>query len=812
MTSKRFGTASPVPAGGFFARRRAQAVVPSLAAVVALLLGADAHPHARRSPLVRSALGTFTVPALAVAPVQRPAAAPRAPLRLPARIQLAIEREVDRAIERGDMPGAVVVIGRRDGITFRRAFGLASVEPSARPMHEDSVFDLASVTKAVATATSVAALVEEGRVRYDDPVARYVPSFAADDKRGITLRHLLTHTAGLPPVNELAAAERGLPSLLASIGALRLASAPGERYGYSDLGFIVLGEVVARASGEPLDGFARRRLFEPLGLASTAFRPGPGPRLVPTERVGDAFLTGRVHDPRARALGGVAGHAGLFASADDLARFSRMLLGNGSLDGTRVLRPETVREMTRPADVPGARVTLGWDAPDDPGRAAFSEKSFGHEGFTGTSLWIDPERDQFVVFLSSRLHPDGKGRVAPTAQAIRALVGARHEEEAGARIQLGIDRLADEDFARLRGHKVALLSHSAARDRHGQRSIDRLFQALGADLVRVLAPEHGVSADLEGFVHETRDARTGLAVVSLYAEKPVEDAAFSGVDTVVVDLVDAGARFYTYLALLRSVLESGRRVVVLDRPNLGDALHPDGPVSTGTQRFVDPHPLPVLHGMTFGELARLIAFERGLANSPDVVELVGYTRELSFDETGLPWFDPSPNLRSPAAALLYPGVALLEQTNLSVGRGTATPFELVAAPWLDAPRVIAMLGQLAGLEASAAEVVPDRGPYAGERCAAIRFRVTNRRAVRPVELGLALAHALESVHPGEWQPAGMAALLAHSATLDAIRAGAPVPALRKRFESELAAFAARRQRWLLYPSAAASEGSKIAGR
>lgn len=753
--------------------------------VAALLLAADAAPRAARVELARA-------PRLALPRVVSPAPAlAEARLRLPARTQLAIEREIDRAIERGEMPGAMVIAGNRAGVFFRRAFGLHSVEPR-RPLGEDAVFDLASLTKAVATATGLAALVEDGRVRYDDLVAKHLPAFAAEDKRRITLRHLLTHTSGLPAVNAVPL------SRLEGIATTPLLDEPGARYRYSDLGFIVLGEVVARAAREPLERFVARRLFEPLGLGDTEFRPGSGPRLVPTEREGEAYLTGVVHDPRARALGGVAGHAALFSSADDLARFARCLLARGSLDGRRVLREETVREMTRALEVPGARVALGWDAPDEPATAALSARSFGHEGFTGTSLWIDPVRDRFVVFLSSRLHPDGKGRIAPTARAIRALVAGAALDPEQPRVELGIDRLAREGFARLTGRRVALLTHAPARDASGRRTLDLLASAPGISLVRVVTPEHGLSAYEEGAVPDGRDARTGLPVLSLYGAG-ASSRAWAGVDTVVVDLVDVGARFYTYVATLLDALESGRRVVVLDRPNPSGGLRVAGPVSRGVPRsLVDPHPLPVMHGMTLGELARFLAYERRIDPLPEVVPLGGWRREMRFEDTGLPWFDPSPNLRSPRAALLYPGIALFEFTNLSVGRGTATPFELVGAPWLDAPAVIQRVGPVAGVRLEVRDFTPASGPFRGQVCRGIQLGVHDPALLSPLSLAFALARALRQVHPRQWQYSGIGVLLRSDATLRALAAGASAEEVEAGFALELEGLAVRRRQWLLY--------------
>ncbi len=740
---------------------------------------------------------------------------PRADLaelsRFPVEAELAIDRRVEDALGRGDVPGCVVIIGRQDGVVFRRAYGFAEIEPGRRPMRPDAVFDLASVTKAVATATSVAALVERGRLHYDDPVSHWLGAFRAPDKRDITLRQLLTHTSGLPPVIDVRSFTRGREAAVRSIAATRLSSAPGERYLYSDLGFIVLGEVIERASGERLDRFARETLYAPLGLSSTGFLPGPElvPRAAPTEWVDGAMLRGTVHDPRARALG-VTGHAGLFSSADDLARFARMLLGRGQLDGVRVLAPSTVAAMIHEQPVNGARVALGWDLPDDPDHSAFSRRSFGHEGFTGTSLWIDPERDRFVVFLSNRVHPSGHGRAGPLAQAIRALAApalAHLDREHDAGIGAGVDRLRSEGFQPLAGHRILLLTHDAARARDGVRTADVLFQSPRVHVVGLLSPEHGLSASGEARVGDSRDPRTGLVVESLYGPRSEpSQKLLSQVDTIVVDLQDVGARFYTYastlLAVLRSAARHGKRVVVLDRPNpLGDAV--EGPVSARAPRsFIDPFPLPVRHGMTIGELGRMFVGELSLAVDLEVVPLIGWPRRAHFGETGLRWFPPSPNLPSPDAALLYPGIALLEATNLSVGRGTATPFQLVGAPWLRPERLRDLL-RAKGVKTKAVAFVPDKGPYRGELCRGLAFEVLDEGSFQPVAFGLALARALHAGFP-EWETSRMAPLLGDQEVLAAIESDAPLEAIERLIRPGLARFADVRSRYLLYAPGAGS--------
>ncbi|MFH5806583.1 serine hydrolase domain-containing protein [Alienimonas sp. DA493] len=330
-----------------------------------------------------------------------------------------IDRIVAEGIEDGEMPGCVVLVGRRNGVVWRKAYGDRAVEPEREPMTLDTRFDLASLTKPVVTAFCVHHLAERGELDLNAPVADRLPAFGMHGKDAITPAHLLTHTGGLIADNALSDYRDGPEAAWRAICELKPLAAPGERFVYSDVGFITLGKLAEEVSGHSLDEYAAACLFEPLGMSRTGYNPPAAVRgeIAPTERQGDDWRRGRVHDPRAAALGGVAGHAGLFSTADDLGRFARMLLGEGKLDepgSSRLLTPETVRAMTAPRTVPRGLRTRGWDnrSPYSSNRGdLFSDAAFGHGGFTGTALWIDPERDLFVVFLSSRLHPDGRGAV-----------------------------------------------------------------------------------------------------------------------------------------------------------------------------------------------------------------------------------------------------------------------------------------------------------------------------------------------------------------------------------------------------------------
>lgn len=340
-----------------------------------------------------------------------------------------VDAVVQAGIDKGQLPGAVVVVMRHGKIAFRQAYGLRAKQPDEERMTVDTVFDLASLTKPIATTTAMAILWEQGKWKLTDRVKDHWPDFGQNGKEEITLEQLLLHTSGLVGDNPVEDYRDGRKKALERICRLQPLSKPGERFRYSDVNFIVLGELVERLSGEALDGFARKHLFEPLGLRDTMFRPTKAlaERAAPTEKRGGHWLRGEVHDPRAALLGGVAGHAGLFSTADEVAVFAQMILQRGSYDGKRILKPETVRRFTTPRPVVGGQRTLGWDVRTNFSSnrgEGFSDHSFGHTGFTGTSIWIDPANDMAVIFLSNRVHPDGKGQINRLRGRVASLAAA----------------------------------------------------------------------------------------------------------------------------------------------------------------------------------------------------------------------------------------------------------------------------------------------------------------------------------------------------------------------------------------------------
>ncbi len=729
------------------------------------------------------------------------------------------------------MPGCVVCIGRRGKIVLLKAFGNKQLRPSEAPMTTDTLFDMASITKPVATATSIMLLVERGQLKLGQPVADLFPDFAANDKGEITIFDLLTHQSGLLPDNSLADYQNGREEALEKIFALKLQAPLGSRFIYSDVNFILLGEIVRKVSGKSVHEFSRENIYQPLGMNETGYLPADElkQRAAPTEERDGHWMQGEVHDPRAFKLDGVAGHAGLFSTAEDLAVYAQMMLSRGEYAGRRVLAPRTVAEMTRGYRLPaGSRSTmegvprnppayfrgLGWDK-----RTGYSinrgellsEAAFGHGGFTGTVLWIDPELDLFVIFLSNRVHPDGKGNVNSLAGRIGTVVAAAirdtEKRPAAGHVLTGIDVLKRDNFKQLAGRKVGLITNHTGRSREGETTVQLLHEAKNVELAALFSPEHGFEGKLDvSKIGHTRDAATGLRVFSLYGEtrKPTPEM-LTEIDTLVFDIQDIGARFYTYTSTmgeaLKSCAEHGKRLVILDRPNPIGGVAVAGPMlDPGKESFVGFHRLPVRHGMTIGELARLFQEELKLNVDLQVIQCEGWRRADAFDATGLTWVNPSPNMRSLTQAFLYPGIGLLETTNLSVGRGTDTPFEMIGAPWLDGQKLAAELNARGapGVSFVPIEFTPTSSKFAKDKCGGVNILITDRARFEPLRTGFEVAAALRKLYPDQWETKSYDRLLSNENVLQAVRDGKPAEELEAVSREGVAEFLRRRARVLLY--------------
>ena len=724
----------------------------------------------------------------------------------------AIDGLVAEGIAAGEMPGCVVLVARRGGVVWLKAYGNRQVEPAPVAMTTDTVFDLASLTKPVATATSVMKLIDEGLLRLDDRVAKHIPEFGQNGKQDVTVYDLLTHQGGLTPDNALRDYEDGPQPAWERIWVLGLRAEPGTKFIYTDVGFMVLAELVRRVSGKDIHAYSQGQTFQPLGRGETGYLPDETlrERAAPTERRGEQWMRGEVHDPRAFLLGGVAGHAGLFSTAEELAVFAQMLLDRGRRGEVRVLSERAVAEMTVGYPVPDALRGLGWDVRSGYSSnrgAGFSPSAFGHGGFTGTALWIDPQLELIVVFLSNRLHPDGRGSVNRLAGRIGSVAAAAITDRPKPSVLTGIDVLQRDEFQSLAGRRVGLITNQTGINRDGVSTIQLMAEATNVELVALFSPEHGLQGRLDvARIADGRDDTTGLPVFSLYGEsrKPTAES-LRGIDTLVFDIQDIGTRFYTYISTMGLAMEAaaehGLRFVVLDRPNPIGGVEVSGPMlDPGRESFVGYHRLPVRHGMTIGELAGLFRAERRLDLDLQVVRIEGWRRGDDFDRTALPWINPSPNMRSPLEALLYPGIGLLETTNLSVGRGTEIPFEVIGAPWLDGSQLAERCNglNLPGVRFVPIAFAPTASKFAGQRCGGVRIVVTNPEAYQSVLTGLHVAVQLRQLHPNDWQAAAYGRLLGNQAVLEALVDGRSAAELEAIAEAEVKEFVKRREAYLLY--------------
>jgi uncharacterized protein YbbC (DUF1343 family)/CubicO group peptidase (beta-lactamase class C family) len=795
------------------------------------------------------------------------------PAALPATQGFAAERlarmdaVIAASIEKKELPGAVVLVARHGKIVWRKAYGARAVEPQREAMTLDTIFDLASLTKVVATTTSIMILVEQGKVRLADPVVQFIPEMKGEGRDAITIEQLMTHTSGFAPDFDLRERWTGYDEAIKHLYREPLRTPPGTRFVYSDINYIALGEVVHRASGLMLDEFARQNIFQPLGMRDTGFNPSASlrNRIAPTEKrrgqmnylgdsganagaEGEQWLRGQVHDPTSFRMSGVAGHAGLFSTANDLAIFCQMLLNGGVYNGARILSPLTIATMIRPRAVSetGAARGLGWDL-----ATTFSSNkgdlfplgSFGHTGFTGTSIWIDPGTDSFVIFLSNRVHPDGKGDVGPlrgrvasiVASSITDTTAAKAREEstntaaellvslarlntnvnrgattatvpADAQVLTGIDVLERDGFKQLANMRIGLVTNQTGRDRAGNSTIDVLFKAPNVKLVALFSPEHGIRGLADEKVSDTKDEQTGLPIYSLYGEsRRPKSEQVKDLDALVYDIQDVGARFYTYISTLGNVIEEAGKaklpIFILDRPNPINGVDVEGPVADADKlSFTAYHTIPVRHGMTVGELARLYNDDKKLGADVRVIKMENWRRAMWFDSTNLSWINPSPNMRSLTEAALYPGIGLLETTNVSVGRGTDTPFEVIGAPWLDGQKLASYLNarRIPGVRFIPVRFKPTTSVFKNEDCGGVNIVITDRERFKSVATGIEIAVALHSLFPADWKVDSYLRLLVNADSLEKLKRGATPEELTQSWRATLEVFRKKRASVLLY--------------
>ena len=765
-----------------------------------------------------------------------------------------LDAVIEDAIEQGQCPGAVVVVGHHGKVVYKKAYGMRSLEPTREAMTLDTIFDVASLTKVVATTPSVLRLLELGQIRLNDPVATYLPEFAQNGKQDVTIRQLLTHYSGLPEDLDLKTPWTRAETAQQMAFASKLVTPPGATFRYSDINFEVLGFLVERVGKMPLDKYADAFVFQPLGMKETRFLPPTQwrRRIAPTEYdEQNQMLRGIVHDPTARRMGGVAGHAGLFSTATDLSKYAQALLDeiNARPLHKPFLKPLTVTKSARPEQPPDATSLrgLGWDI-DSPFSSNRGELlplgSFGHTGFTGTSMWIDPYTDTYVILLTNAVHP----RVGHSVVALRSKVanvvagaldlgkeihdknpllaitgyneaatGSRRMAYRNATVLNGIDVLEASHCDVLKPaaegappRKVGILTNQTGLDSTGRRTIDILNSAPGLKVTALFSPEHGAVGQLDTTqIGNTTDAATGVPVYSVYgdtdAKKRPDVEQLKQLDVVIIDIQDIGVRFWTYEAtmgyFLEAAAQAGIEIVILDRPNPITGSVVSGPIADPDKLlFTSYYTIPLRHGMTLGELARLFNGEKNLGAKLTVVSMQGWQRGDWFDSTGQMWVNPSPNMRSLNEATLYPGVAMVEGSNVSVGRGTDTPFEVLGAPWIKSQEFASYLNNrhISGVRFVPTSFTPQSAVYANQQCGGVNLFVTNRLALDSTELGLEIAAALHKLYPNDFKMERIARLVANQQTMDDLNTGVDPRFISAKWNEALETFLPIREKYLLY--------------
>jgi len=730
--------------------------------------------------------------------------------------------EVKKTIQAGKTPGAVILVGHEGNIVYRQAFGFRALKPKKLPMTTDTIFDVASLTKVIATSTAIMQLVEMEKLNLEDPVAKFWPEFRANGKEEITVHDLLTHYSGLRPALDSRSGWSGYDTALRMIEEEIPIFPHGTSFIYSDINFITLAALVSRISGESFDLYCAEHIFKPLGMIDTGFKPSPAlrSRIAPTvyqRRAGGKILWGEVHDPIASAMGGVAGHAGLFSTADDLSIFAQMILDRGRKAGMEILSSRMVEKMIlpqSPTDKAPLR-GLGWNID-----SSLAPGSFGHTGFTGTGIWIDPASRTYVIILTNRVHPDGKGNVEPLRAKVLSLVSEaaggtgqlsvsnQNEQRTNhnGKVQTGIDVLAAEKFNTLTGLRVGLITNHSGVDSTGRRTVDLLHKSRSLKLAAIFSPEHGFSGKAEGKVSSTKESLTGVPIHSLYGTnvRPTQKM-LAGLDALVFDIQDAGARFYTYISTMGYAMEAAAKkgipFYVLDRPNPINASLVQGPLLDSDLRsFTGYFPLPVRHGMTVGEMAKMFNAEKKMGVKLHVITMRGYERSQWYDETGLLWVSPSPNLHTLTQAILYPGVALVEGTNVSVGRGTATPFEILGAPWINGEELASYLNdrQIQGVTFTAVDFTPNSSSFKRELCHGVRVFLHDRQVLDAPALGIEIATALYRLYPRNFQIDKTLGLIGSREVLQAMKDGQDPVLIAQGWQNSLEGFCRLRSKYLLY--------------
>ncbi len=728
------------------------------------------------------------------------------------------QRVLHTAIEGRAFPGCTFQVGSEDQPLWTAAFGHHDYS-GRTPVTLDAIYDLASVTKVAGTTAVFMRLVALEKVRLDDPVSRWIPEFVADiddpqqraQRQRVTVEQLLTHSSGLGPWRPFYREVDSYAELIAAACQVPLVAEPGESHRYSDIGLMIAGEVAARAGGRSLPELERELVFDPLEMSDT-WRCPPAellPRIPPTEEDADSgeFVHGVVHDENARAGEGRTGHAGLFSTAKDLGKLAAELLR--AAQGRSCLFPrQVVDQFFEPRRVGNTQRAVGWNIVPDSGGQILS-----HTGFTGTSLQLDLRRQRYIVLLSNRVHPTRDNQqIGRVRREFRAAV---ERQFASIPSPPAIERQFTELLQTLEGKRVGLLTNHSSVDAEFRFLADRLHASPQVTLVCFFAPEHGLRGDRQAGqkVEDYEDDATGLPVYSLYSQRRIPTPEqLAEIDVLLCDLQDVGARFYTFVWTVVSAMEAASlentQVVIFDRPNPIGLAHVEGAPTRLNAGLIgpiwsgQPFGVPTRHGMTVGEIATLVN-EAWATNRADltVVRVPDYTRSTRFVDTGYPWVMPSPNMPTLDTATVYPGTCIFEGTNLSEGRGTTRPFELIGAPFVQPHHVAAHLNDagLPGVRFREAWFTPTFDDHAGQLCGGVQVHVTDPDTFQPVRTGLVMLKAFCELYPEQVTVTSFASRLMGIPDLHRRIRTESVESLIDDWQADLLEFQQLRQPHLLYP-------------
>lgn len=720
---------------------------------------------------------------------------------------------LQNAVARAKTPGAAAYIGRHDETLLWDVAGNRECVPEQKPVDKFTLYDLASLTKVIATTTAIMQLRDAGKLDLDQPVAEVIPVPAF---RAFTFRHLLTHTSGLIGYDTWYKEVSSLNDIIQRLASLPLNSPPGTRRLYSDFGFMLLGKSVELLSQDSLDAYCRKHIFEPLAMSRTTYKPPEEWRdnCAATELCAwrQRVMIGEVHDEHAFAIGGISGHAGLFSTADDLGKFARAILHGYALT------EKTLDEMARLGQVPaypwqglGWKIDPWWNSVDGfvPSRAAI-----GHTGWTGTNLWIDRHAGFYAILLSNSCHPSRTQRDNRLMRRAFSTGIASVCPPKTVNPHSGLDRLLWEEFEPLRGKRVALLTNTAAADLLGRSVMDVLAFDPSITVQRIFTPEHGLYAQEEAG-KSVQKQKASAPIISLYGEQrqPTPDQ-LADIDVFLVDLPDVGSRYYTYADTMKECMaacaKAKKTVCVLDRPNpLGGTIL-EGPIARKFGAAVCWAPVPIRHGMTLGETALFFQKTAFAKSGLDVQVLLvdAWPREHLFHECDLAWLPPSPNIPNADTALWYVGACLFEGVNLNEGRGTESPFQFVGAPWLDAEKIAAALdpAEIPGCRIQTNAYTPKSIPgkashpeYENQTCHGIQVEILQPPQVRAFTSAVAMLRAIRRIHPGQLSFKPSFDLLAGGPWLrEQIEKDTPALELTQGLEKELREFDQKRPK--LYPT------------